>query len=39
MAEATAVSGKLDTPITAGIIVLAALGALFALHKIVITVK
>lgn len=39
MAEATAVTGQIDTPITAGMIVIAALGALFALHKIVVTVK
>lgn len=37
--EATAVSGRIDVPITAGLIVLVALGALFALHKVVISVK
>lgn len=37
--EATAISGRIDVPITAGIIVFAALGALFALHKIVVSVK
>lgn len=37
--EATAISGRIDVPITAGIIVLIALALLFGLHKLVISVK
>lgn len=39
MAEATAMSGRLDTPVAAGMLVIGALLVLVALHKIVVTVK
>lgn len=39
MAEATAVTGRMDTPITAGMIVLVALSALVGLRRIVVNFK
>ncbi|UGC97981.1 hypothetical protein [Rhodococcus phage P19] len=36
--EATSISGRVDVPMTAATIVVLALGALFALHKITVSV-
>jgi hypothetical protein len=38
MAEATAVTGRLDTPVAAGMIVVAAVAALVVMHRIIIKI-
>lgn len=37
--EATSVSGRIDTPITAGIIVMVALLGLVAFNRIIVSIK
>lgn len=37
MAEATTISGRIDVPITAGSLVIGALIALWALHRLTVT--
>lgn len=39
MAEATTISGRVDVPMATGGIVLAALAALWVLHKVTITLN